>query len=132
MDAISNKAIVIAVSVFITIMISSGVFMVFDQIKNVYLQVYNTNISISSEFSEFDAYDNTKKTRVEVLNAAKKYRNKEKIVEVYFQGSRINNDAWIAGFKFQNFDEKNNQKTPNDLYTATVDRVSRPIKIYIQ
>ena len=106
--------------------------MVFDQIRNVYLQVYKTNISISSEFSEFDAYDNTKKTKVEILNAAKKYRNKKSTVMVYFKGAEINNDAWIAGFKYQNFDEKNNQKTPNDLYTATVDRTSRPIRIYIQ
>lgn len=106
--------------------------MVFDQIRNVYLQVYNTNISISSEFSEFDAYDNTKKTKVEILNAAKKYRNKKATVLVYFKGNEINNDSWIASFKSENFDEKNNQKTPNDLYTATVDRTSRPIKIYIQ
>ena len=54
MDEISNKAISIGVAVFITIIIASGVFYVINQIKDIYGQVYNTDIALQNSFSEFD------------------------------------------------------------------------------
>lgn len=71
----SNKAIIIAVSLFITIMISSTVLFTINQVKEVYAQVYETDTLIQNNFDEFDAYDNSQKTQLELLNTAKKYEN---------------------------------------------------------
>lgn len=73
MDEISNKAITIGVAIFITIAIVSGVFYVINQIKAIYGQVYETDVSIQSMFSEFDEYENAEKSGVEVLSTVKKY-----------------------------------------------------------
>lgn len=79
MDEISNKAISIGVAVFITIAIASGIFYVINQMKNIYEQVYETNISIQSSFSEFEAYDNTEKTGIDIINVIKKYKDNPKV-----------------------------------------------------
>lgn len=127
MDLMSNKAIVIAVGIFVTLIIASGVLMVMDGIRVVYKDVYSTNISLSSQFNEFDSYDNSKKTKVELLNTAKKYRDNNAVV-VKLNGADINNQAWINSFKTSNF-SNGDQITPNTLYNATVDRTSNPIVI---
>lgn len=76
----SNKAITIAAAIFVTIVITSGIFFSLGQIQKIYKHVYETHNSITGEFNEFDAYENTKKTSVEVLNALKKYRSNTRVV----------------------------------------------------
>ena len=99
MDEISNKAISIGVAIFITIAITSGVFYVINQIKNIYGQVYNTDVSIQSSFSEFDAYDNTQKTGIDVLNAIKKYLGNP-LVKIIIDNTEINsNSAFYTTYK---------------------------------
>ena len=73
MNEISNKAIVIAVSLLVTIAITSSILLIFSQIKEVYSAVQNTDTSIRRNFQEFDAYDNTEKTGMDLLNVSKKY-----------------------------------------------------------
>lgn len=124
----SNKAIIIAASMFVTLIIASGVLMVFDQIRKVYLQVYTTNISITNEFDEFDAYNNTTKTKADILNTAKKYRNKHNI-DVKFMGSSINNDSSINNFTTTNFDNLGNLKNENSIFKSTVNKISNKIVI---
>ena len=80
MDEISNKALSIGIAIFITVIIASGVFYVISQIKDIYGQVYNTDIALQNSFSEFDSYDNTKKTGIDVLNAVKKYLDNPYVV----------------------------------------------------
>ena len=89
MDEISNKAITIGVAVFVTIIIASGIFYVINQIKVIYEQVYETDISIQSSFTEFEAFDNSQKSGIEVLNAVKKYIDNPK-VKVIINGSVVN------------------------------------------
>lgn len=92
MDEISNKAISIGVAIFITIAIVSGVFYVINQMKVIYGQVYETDISIQSRFSEFDGYENTEKSGIEVLNAIKKYLNNS-FVKVYIGNEEMTKDS---------------------------------------
>lgn len=83
MDAITNKALMIGVGIFVTIMITSGVFLVIDQMSDIYKQVYETDTSIQSMFGEFDMYNGTYKTGIDLLNAAKKYKSNNSVRVVY-------------------------------------------------
>ncbi len=95
MDAISNKAIMIGVSILITIAITSSILIIIGQVKSIYGDVYKTDISIQSGFNEFDAYNNTKKTGVDLLNAVRKYKDAP-LVKIYYNGAERNNDAGIS------------------------------------
>lgn len=75
MDYMSNKALVIAVSLLITMGIASAVLYTINQVMGVYKTVYETDTSIQSNFDEFDAYDGAEKTKLELLNSLKKYKN---------------------------------------------------------
>lgn len=89
MDEITSKALTIGVAVFITIAITSGLLIVIDQIKGIYGQVYETDISLQSSFSEFDAYDNVQKTGIDVINTIKKYENDLGVIVQLSNGSSI-------------------------------------------
>ncbi len=75
MDSSANKALTIGVALFVTIIVTSGVFLTLNQMKDVYSEVYETDISIQSRFGEYEAFDNTSKTGIEVVNAINKYVN---------------------------------------------------------
>ena len=95
MDVISNKAIMIGVGVFVTIMITSAIILIMGQVKDVYSGVYKTDVSIQNMFGEYDMYNNTYKTGIDLLNAAKKY-NGNSLVTVMFESQIVNSDAGIA------------------------------------
>lgn len=92
MEYMSNKALVIAVSLIISMSIASAVILVINQVMTVYKQVYETDTSIKSGFDEFDSYDNTTKTALEVLSAVKKYKDNS-LVEIIVAGQGNNKDA---------------------------------------
>ena len=73
MDNSANKALTIGVAVFITIMITSAILFILGRMQEVYSRVYETDISIQNQFGEYDAFDSTTKTGIEVYNAVKKY-----------------------------------------------------------
>lgn len=73
MDNSANKALTIGVAVFITIMITSAILFILGRMQEVYSRVYETDISIQNQFDEYDAFDSTTKTGIEVYNAVKKY-----------------------------------------------------------
>ncbi len=75
MDYMSNKALIIAVSLLVTIAITSAVLLIINQVTGVYRTVYETDTLIQSNFDEFDAYDGTLKTTLDLLNVAKKYKD---------------------------------------------------------
>lgn len=82
MDYMSNKALIIAVSLFVTMAIASAVLFTINQVKTVYKQVYETDVSIQSSFSEFDEYDDTLKTGLDMVNTAKKYKDNPSVYVV--------------------------------------------------
>ena len=75
MDYMSNKALIIAVSLIVTMTIASAVLYTVNQVTGIYKNVYETDTLIQSNFDEFDAYDGTVKTKLDLLNTAKKYEN---------------------------------------------------------
>ena len=68
MDYMSNKALIIAVSLIVTMTVASAVLLIINQVTTIYGQVYETDTSIQNTFDEFDSYDNTEKTLLEFLN----------------------------------------------------------------
>lgn len=115
MDAISNKALIIGVGLFITIAITSGILMIVSSMKDVYQQVYETDTSINGMFDEFSAFederaDNSgeKWTTIDLLNTANKYKdrkataatNQNRIgVIVKENNTEMNNEAGINNLK---------------------------------
>jgi len=90
LETAGNKALTIATAVFITIMITSGVFFSVGQMQNIYSQVYETDISIQNRFGEYEAFDNTEKTGIDLLNTAKKYRDSEIVTVRISAGEKLN------------------------------------------
>ena len=129
MDEISNKALLIATGLFVTLIITSSVLFIIDQIKNIYSQVYETNISLQDRFNEFEEYDNTTKTGIDVLNTVKKYRdvnnvnivvikdkNKDTLDTVDLKKMYIDNNSLDGG----KLDEKKLQDISKIVYVSTM------------
>ncbi|MNI59214.1 hypothetical protein D3C73_1143660 [compost metagenome] len=115
MDYISNKALVIAVGVFVTLAIASGVLYTISTIKDIYKGVNQTDISIKKDFKEFDMYENTQFTGIGVYNTAKKYLKNGLVTVnvVESTGTRaINNDVQIA--RIEDMLNKNTAPYKND------------------
>lgn len=123
MDAITNKALVIAVGIFITIAITSAILITIDQMKNVYSSVYETDITISNGFQEFDEYDNTEKTGVDLINTLNKYYNNSNVnvtVGTAQNKNRLNNTqlkSYISSIDY------------NKLYNCNIEKKGDNVKI---
>ena len=65
MDESATRALRIAVSLFVTLVIASGVLIMYGIVQTTYKQVYETDISFKEEFGE---YENTRNTFIDVLN----------------------------------------------------------------
>lgn len=93
MDYMSNKALTIAVSLIVTMMIASAVLYTINQVNGVYKTVYETDTLIQSNFDEFDAFDGAVKTQLDLLNAAKKYKNNDSVqVTLISKGELVGSD----------------------------------------
>lgn len=86
----SNKALLIGVGLFVTIVITSGVIFTVNKARNVYKRVYETNTQIEANFDEYDAYENSEKTSLDMLNTAKKYRDSDTVFVVETKGNLEN------------------------------------------
>lgn len=98
MDNTTNKALMIGVSLFVTVMVASGVIGVVNQIKKVYAGVYNTDTNISTRFSEFTKYEETNRTGLDMINTANKYYN-DNLVIVEYKGRILNNNEGLNYIK---------------------------------
>lgn len=90
MDYISNKALIIAVSLLITMGIASAVLYTINQVTGIYKTVYETDTLIQSNFDEFDAYNDVEKTKLDLLNAAKKYKDSSTVYVTTKKQSDVN------------------------------------------
>lgn len=113
----SNKALIIAVSLLVTMTIASAVLLIINQVTGVYRTVYETDTLIQSNFDEFDAYDGAVKNQLDLLNVAKKYKdatnvfvtlNSQDNVKNGEVGQQINTSTGIETLK-NNIDEKINE-----------------------
>lgn len=138
MDYMSNKALIIAVSLIVTMAIASSVLLIINQVTTIYGQVYETDTSIQNTFDEFDSYDNTEKTLLEFLNTVKKYRNNSNVTIRYnsFDYTTVEEkDKEIDNLKIYLKIEKDNEKISIDttfsssMYIANVEKNNNKVII---
>lgn len=131
MDYMSNKALIIAVSLIVTMTVASAVLLIINQVTTIYGQVYETDTSIQNTFDEFDSYDNTEKTLLEFLNTLKKYRNNSNVTIRYNSidfTTVEEKDKEIDNLKIYLKIEKDNEKISIDttfsssMYIANVEK----------
>ncbi len=131
MDYMSNKALIIAVSLIVTMIVASAVLLIINQVTTIYGQVYETDTSIQNTFDEFDSYDNTEKTLLEFLNTIKKYRNNSNVTIRYNSidfTTVEEKDKEIDNLKIYLQIEKDNEKISIDttfsssMYIANVEK----------
>ena len=91
MENSTSKAIMIGVGIFVTVAITSGILFSINQMKDIYSKVYETDTSITSRFSEYDAFDGTTVTGIDVLNAIRKYKLESDGGKVRLAGVNIPN-----------------------------------------
>ena len=97
MENSANKAIMIGVGIFVTVAITSGILFSINQMKNIYSNVYETDTSMTSRFSEYDAFDNTIVTGVDVINAISKYGS-SKVACIDFSADSPGEDFYSKRF----------------------------------
>lgn len=81
MDEIGTKAIVIGVSIFVTLLILTVIILEYDQIQELYKFVGETDISFEQRLDELDKYrdSNNEFTGLDVRNTLKKYSTDKSI-----------------------------------------------------
>lgn len=138
MDYMSNKALIIAVSLIVTMTVASAVLLIINQVTTIYGQVYETDTSIQNTFDEFDSYDNTEKTLLEFLNTVKKYRNNSNVTIRYNSIDHTTveeKDKVIDNLKKYLNIEKDNEKISIDtvfsssMYIANVEKNNNKVII---
>ena len=115
-----NRAILIAASLLVTIAITSSVIMVIGFFKDVYTEVEGTDISIRKMFNEYDPYDNTTLTGIDILNGYNKYRNNG-AVTFTVNGVLLNAD---------NVERVLDESTYSIRYSSTCDRIDDGAAIF--
>lgn len=101
MSEISNKAIVIAVSLLVTIAITSSIITVIGYFKDIYAEVNATDISLRKMFNEYDMYDHTVMTGLDIENTYNKYVDDPLITLVVKEGNattsiKNSNGIWLS------------------------------------
>lgn len=81
MDQFATKAIVIGISIFVTLIIVTIVIAEFTEIKSVYKNVAETNITFENNLDELDKYRNAGNEfkGIEVNNTISKYKNDDNV-----------------------------------------------------
>lgn len=79
MSFVTNKAFVIAVGIFVTVAISTGIIVVFSNVNVIYGNIDKLDVSLSSKFNKFDMYNNTELTGLDMINTARKYANDKSV-----------------------------------------------------
>lgn len=123
MDESASKAIQIAVGIFVTIIIATGVIYVINNIKDVYGGVYKTNVGLQNEFYEFDEYENTVKTGIDLLNTVKKYLDSS-IVKIHLNTD--NKNEYInkkTSSYYQNYLNKRNSNTNTNSFNSYLSEI---------
>lgn len=131
----SNKALIIAVSLIVTMAIASAVILIINQVVTVYGQVYETDTSIQSGFDEFDSYDNTQKTALDVLNTVKKYKNNSLVSVVDENGSPYNEEDLKKSLEVENAGTEDlsvNSTKASKTYSSTIKRDNNKVTIILK
>jgi len=97
-EVLSQKALVIAVGIAISLTITSSILFTLNQITLIYQDVYTTDVSIKNQFSEFAMYQGTEMLGIDMYNTAKKYKDNPmvNVTSGLFNASNIKN--WINNY----------------------------------
>lgn len=126
MDNTTNKALMIGVSLFVTVIVASSVIGVINQIKKVYAGVYNTDTNISSRFSEFTKYEETDRTGLDMINTANKYYDNNLVI-VEYKGRMLNNNEGLNYLKTEQDANRitYDKKVRSSVETVIIDRLEK-------
>ena len=97
--------------------------------------MYETDTSIQSGFDEFDSYDNTQKTALDVLNTVKKYKNNSLVSVVDGNGSPYNEEALKRSLNVENAgtgDLSVNSTEASKTYSSTIKRDNNKVTIILK
>ena len=102
MDELSTKAVIIGVSIFVTITILTVVLLEFTQISDIYEHVGETNITFEERLDEFDKYrdKNNVFSGIDVLNTLSKYKNNALVDVCVNEASLKCNDEVTIGEEY--------------------------------
>lgn len=114
-----NKAIMIGVGLFVTVIIISGIMFVFSQMQEIYKHVDDTDTSITSKFGKYASYDNTTITGLDMINCANKYYNNNEVVVVY-RNLQLNTQE---GIEYLNSEYENGNIMYEYTYSSTVEEI---------
>lgn len=92
MDEIVTKAIIIGVSIFVTLLIVTVLIFEFTQIRSVYKITAETNVTFEERLDEFDKYrdSNNYFNGLDVKNTIEKYKNDDTVDVCIKSGESIN------------------------------------------
>ena len=81
MDEIASKAIIIGVSIFVTLIIITVLIFEFTQIKDIYRVTAETDVTFEAKLNEFDKYrdSNNYFNGLDVKNTIEKYKNDDTV-----------------------------------------------------
>lgn len=120
MDEIATKALIIGVSIFVTLIIITVVIFEFTQIKEIYKGVGETDISFEERLDEFDKYRDSNNVflGLDVKNTLEKYKNNN-VVDVCVEqgGIDVCEDVTI------------NEQDYNKQYVSTFEEIGSKYKI---
>lgn len=86
MNEISFKAILIGVSILVTLIIFSVILLAFGQMRSIYSSMDNIDVSIKSTVDEiYSMYNNSVLNGIKLVNTVKKYES-DKYVNVLYLG----------------------------------------------
>ncbi|MEG1009005.1 MAG: hypothetical protein RSE41_06705 [Clostridia bacterium] len=107
MDYISTKAVYIAVGIFVTISIVSGIMFIMNQISNVYSDVNSTDVNIKNRFSEYTMYENVELSGLDLINTVKKYSDYNNVkICIGTNTDEINNTDFINKTKLPSYNKE--------------------------
>lgn len=114
-----NRAIMIAVGLFVTVIIISGIMFIFSQMQEIYKNVDDTDTSITSKFGKYASYDNTTITGLDMLNCANKYYSNNLVIVMYGNIQLNTNE----GIEYLNNEFENENIKYENSYSSTVEEV---------
>ena len=79
MDFITSKAMIIAVGIFVTVIITSSVFIILGYVLDIYGNVSKIDYAYIMQVGEYDRYNNVILSGTEVLNMCNKFKNDKKV-----------------------------------------------------
>ena len=124
MDELAVKALIIGISIFVTLIITTMVIGEFFQINQIYKSMGETDISFEAHFNELDKFNDATNefNGLDVKNYIKKYENNDSVVVcVEDVCEDINLDA-ICNTKY-------NVGACSDQYSAKIEAINNGYKI---